>query len=277
MQMKKCLLALPLAAALFAQLSPEKPIATLNGRPITRAEFERLLIPLSPANKLVVMRDPQSFLNNIAWLEVMLKLAEGKKLDEKSPYRERIHQIRSQILAQALVDDYANNIRILPDVQRKYYDENRAKYKQVKGRLIFIPKGDTEAAAKKKADAIAGQARLGADFIKLVREHSQDPATKAKDGLLDETVTQAAAKIPEPMRNAILALKSKGETTGPVLLPNGYYIFQATEIVEPSYEQIRDDVYKEIQNNEVQKWVEGLRNQASAKIEDPAYFQQSAK
>jgi peptidyl-prolyl cis-trans isomerase C len=286
--MKKCLLALPLAALLAQtppQTKPDEVVANLNGRASTRAEFERLLLPLSPANKLVVMRDPSNFLQNLAWLEVMVKMAEEQKLDRESPYRERIEQLRSQILAQALVDTYSNNVKIMPDVQRKHFDDNKAKYKQVKGRLIFIPigqadgakKGLSEEEAKAKANAVAGQAKMGADFVKLVREHSQDPGTKSKDGDLGEAVNQSATKIPEPMRNAILALKSKGQTTDPVRLPNGYYIFQATEVTEPTYDQVRDEIYKELQNAEVQKWVDGLRKQATAKVENPAYFQQGSK
>jgi len=287
--MKKCLLALPFAVVLAQaqapapDIKPDAVVVTMNGRAVTRAELERMLLPLPPASKATIMRDPQAFLQNLAWLEAMVKLAEEKKLEQQSPYRERIEQLRSQILAQALVDDYSNHIHILPEVQRKYYDANRAKYKQVKGRLIFVPvegsgkKALTEAEAKTRAETIVKQARMGADFVKLVREYSEDPVTKAKDGLLDETITQGTAKIPEPMRNAMLTLKAKGEITNPVRLPNGFYIFQATEVLDQPYDEVRDDIFKELQNAEVQKWVDGLRKSSSAKVENPAYFQMGAQ
>ena len=301
--MRTPLLVLLLAGALDAQnpsqpkpapaakeLAPDSVVATLNGRPITKAEMDRILIPLSPTNRMVVMRDPQAFLNEYAWWEVIAKMAEKAGLENKSPYRERIDQSRRQILVQAMADEATNGVRVMLEEQQKYYNENKDKYREVKGRLLFVPAGAqpgkepepgkkvlTDEEAKNKAQTLAAQARMGADFVKLVREHSEDASTKKRDGDLGVAVRSNTQQVPEPMRNAILTLKAVGQVAGPVRLENGYYLFQATEVRNVPFEEVRDEIYKELQNQQFQKWLEETRKQSSAKVEAPAYFQQGAK
>jgi hypothetical protein len=271
-----------------ARIVPEGVVATINGRPITKAEMERLLIPLSPANKQVVMRDPQRFLEEYAWFEVIAKEAEKNNLADQSPYRERIAQGRNQILVQAMVDEITNGVRILAEQQKKYYDEHKGDFREVKGRLLVLPFGHAgstppqgmdkvmpEDEARKKADQIVGQARLGADFAKLVAEHSGHVDSRGKGGDLGMSIRKDTQQVPEPMRKAIMALSKANETTAPIRLDNGYYIFQATEVIDPPYDKIKDDIYKELQQLEVRKWLDETRKRSSAKVENPAFFQGS--
>src|SRR5258708_4163572 len=79
-----------------------------------------------------------------------------------------------------------------PADQKKYYDDNIDKYREVKIKMIMTPflaamesggkKALTEAEAKAKADSVVRLARSGVDFVKLVKEHSEDPGTMGRDG-----------------------------------------------------------------------------------------------
>ena len=60
---------------------------------------------------------------------------------------------------------------VLPEQQKKFYDEHTDRYREVQAKLIYIPfswdGGENE--AKSKAEKVVQQARGGVDFLKLVK------------------------------------------------------------------------------------------------------------
>jgi parvulin-like peptidyl-prolyl isomerase len=73
------------------------------------------------------------------------------------------------------------------------------------------------------------------------------------------------------MRTAILAAKA-GDVVGPLRSANGFYIFRVENTAVLPLEQVRDDIYKEIQNAGMMDWLSEMRNKTSVKIENEAYF-----
>ncbi len=78
----------------------------------------------------------------------------------------------------------------------KYYDSNKQKYTQVRVKAIYIAFNDdaaassaskgkkplSEAEAKAKAVKLLAAIKGGADFVKLVKENSDDETSREKDG-----------------------------------------------------------------------------------------------
>ena len=119
------------------------------------------------------------------------QIALEKKLDEQSPTKERIMWDRLFNLYQATLEDVFATATVDPNEIVNYYGKNKDSFKQVKVKAIYIPFADapaaedkslTEAQAKAKADKLVAQAKSGADFVKLVKENSEDDPSKAKDG-----------------------------------------------------------------------------------------------
>ena len=76
--------------------------------------------------------------------------------------------------------------------QQAYYDQNKTQFEQVTIKLIHISfssapstgaagkKHLSEDEAKAKAEQLVKEVKAGADFVKLVKENSDDESTKAK-------------------------------------------------------------------------------------------------
>ena len=96
----------------------------------------------------------------------------------------------------------------------KYYDSNKQKYTQVRVKAIYIAFNDdaagssaskgkkplNEAEAKAKADKLLAAIKGGADFVKLVKENSDDETSREKDGDLPPCAAATTSPTPSARR-----------------------------------------------------------------------------
>jgi peptidyl-prolyl cis-trans isomerase D len=112
---------------------------------------------------------------------------------------------------------------------QKLYDDNRANYvldERRRARHIVISvTGDDEAAALKKAESVAAEARTGKDFAELAKQYSSD-ATAGQGGDLGFVQQRDFAG---PLGDTLFALKV-GEVSAPVKSQFGYHILKLEEI-----------------------------------------------
>ena len=129
-----------------------------------------------------------------------------------------------------LVDQTAifDSLALTDDEVRQYYDANLSQYQtpgQVRASHILLRvDGDDEAVAA-RAGELAAEARGGADFAELAREHSQDETNAATGGDLGSF--GRGRMVPE-FENAAFAL-AEGEISEPVRSPFGYHVIHVTE------------------------------------------------
>ena len=110
-----------------------------------------------------------------------------------------------------------NQIVVQPGEIVKHYDSNKRKYTHVRVKAIYIAFSDdaaagsrdkgkrplTEAEAKAKADKLLAAIKGGADFVKLVKENSDDETSRQKDG--DFATLRSSDNIPDAFRTAVFA------------------------------------------------------------------------
>ena len=129
-----------------------------------------------------------------------------------------------------LVDQTAifDGLTLTDDEVRQYYDANLSQYRtpgQVRASHVLLRvDGDDEEVAARAAE-IAAEARSGADFADLAREHSQDETNAAAGG--DLGLVERGRMVPE-FENAAFAL-AEGEISDPVRSPFGYHVIHVTE------------------------------------------------
>jgi peptidyl-prolyl cis-trans isomerase C len=109
----------------------------------------------------------------------------------------------------------------------------------------------------------------GADFVALVREHSEDAASKAKDG--DFGTFRRSDKIPEPIKAAIFSLRP-GEVSRPVRQPNGFYLFRVEELKTPTLDDVRQELIPAAKTAKFTEWFEGVRASIRVEFENEEYF-----
>jgi hypothetical protein len=255
------------------EVAPDAIVATVNGQKMTADQVRKMVSGLPPQVHNAFTNDPKQFMKEYAWYQIQQASAVKNGLETKSPWKELLEFQRMMTLVQAEWNDAYLRVEVTPEQQQKYYESNKEKYRETKAKLIYIPFTDaaSEADAKSKAEKVAQQARTGADFVSLVKEYSQDSASKGQNGDIGMAIRSTTTQIPEPMRNAILALKS-GQVSEPLRHQNGYYVFRAESAGVLPYEKVKDEIYKELKDVGFKEWQEKTKAQSSVQFENEAFF-----
>ena len=276
--------ALLFAAALPLLAQSDAIVAEVNGQKLTAEDVKKILAGTPAQARATFFQNPEQFMKEYAWYKHIEGLAARRKLDEQSPYRELLEFNRMLTLVQAMYNQANTDVVVQREEEKAYYDANKDKFREVQAKLIYIPfsaEGDgkkvlNEAAAKAKAETIVKQARGSADFVKLVKEHSEDPGSVAQNGDVGTGVRSTTAHIPEPMRKAVLALQP-GQVSDPVRHENGYYVFRAESADVLPYEKVREEIYKELKTAGFRKWQQKTQAESSFKVTNEELFRTLAK
>jgi peptidyl-prolyl cis-trans isomerase C len=251
-----------------------------DGTRFTMGDFRRFYAVLSPAQQQVALQDRMKFLQQWAFFRKLTRMAVEDKLDQRSPYKEVLEQQRMQILSEAKIADAINQVVVQPAQIVNAYENQKIRFAQVKVKAIYIAFGGsepagggrkplTESQALAKAKKLVADIRAGADFVKLVKENSDDETSRAKGGDFD--TLRYTDNIPDAFRSAVFALKP-GEVTEPLLQPNGYYLLRAEEVTYRPLSEVRDEIYSELKNALAKEWLERLNRETSVKVVNPAFM-----
>ena len=247
-----------------------------DGYTLTYGEMRIFMSTMPAEMQQAAMRDRKSFVSQFGLMRKLSALAEKDGLHEQSPSKEIIQFQRMQVLTGAQINRAMDQIRIPPEEIAKQYEAGRERYTQVRVKAIYISfvsgpaptaskkKALTEAEARIKMEKLAKEVRAGADFVKMVKLHSEDQTSAAKDG--DFGNIRRSDSLPDAVRNAIFALK-EGEVSEPVRQPNGYYLFRAEKVATQPLPEVRDEIFNELKQTSFRKWMEEM--QASAKLQTP--------
>jgi parvulin-like peptidyl-prolyl isomerase len=270
------------------ETKPDAVVAVVNGKKITADEVKKMIATVPQQAQQAFSNNPQQFMREYAWYMHLQTMAEKATIDKESPYKERLEFQRMLTLVQAMYDVALRDVAVSRDEEKAYYAANQQKFREIQAKLIYIPfssgegaasagkKVFTEAEAKAKAESLTKQARSGADFVKLVKENSEDPGSKAQNGDIGVGVRPTTTHIPETMRNSILAL-SQGQVSDPVRHENGYYVFRAESVGVLPYEKVREEIYKELKQQGFRKWQKQTQTESAIQFDNEAFFNSLAK
>jgi parvulin-like peptidyl-prolyl isomerase len=249
-----------------------------DGVKLTMGDFKKIFAVLPPDNQPMVLRNRKNFLQQWAFMRKLAQMAEKQKLDLEPPTREQLEYSRLMILSQAKLSEamYATNVE--PAEIVKFYDTDKERFKEVRVKAIYVSFGKGETAptedeAKAKATRLLAEIRGGADFVKLVKENSDDETSKAKDG--DFATLRRNDNIPDAIRAAVFALK-QGEVTEPVRQPNGFYLLRADEVSYRPLSDVRGEIFTQLQQQHYTQWLEQTNKDTKVEIASPAFLGESA-
>ena len=282
------------AAGLWAQPAPPKEtepddedvLATLDdGHKLTYGELKAMAGALPPQMQQTAMRDRKAFVRQLALMRKLSRLAEENKLDQKTPTRELLLFNRMYVLMGAQINFAVDTAVVPPEQLQKFYDANKDRYSQVKVKVIYVgfssnpaaaPPGKkylSEVEAKAKIEKLRAEIVAGADFVKMVKQHSEDQASVEKDG--DFGNIRRNDNLPEAIRNAVFALKP-GELSQAIRQPNGFYLFRAEEVSTRAFQQVRDEIFNEVKQLQFKQWMEQTEKGLNVKYVNEAFFNQPA-
>jgi peptidyl-prolyl cis-trans isomerase C len=263
------------------KLPPDAVIAEYgDGKKLTYGELQKFMSILSPQMQQNALRSRKEFVERYVLMRRLSEIAEQDKLAETSPYKEALESYRMNMLMQAEINKVVNAFTIAPEDAQKFYDHNKSRFEQVNLKVIYIPftnspataadgkKRFSEQEAKAKAEQLIKETKAGADFVKLVKENSEDATTKAKDG--DLTVARSD-NLPEAIRTVALALKP-GELSDPVRQPNGFYIFRGESVSSKPFAEVRNQIFAELKDAKMKDWLESTTKSLNIKLENDEFF-----
>ena len=292
---KSALALLSLSLLAWSQNLPIAPpaeavVAVVNGRRITKSDYQRMLEAQDPNMRALAQKQPKAFLEQFAMYETVLAAAEKAGLDQQSPFKERIAMSRRQILVTGLIDERHKAFNASPAEIEQHYQKTKDNYRQAIVRVIFISgvmetrnldtkqvtKAATPEEIQAKAEAAARRAREGEDFAAIARELSDDPASGRKGGEFPHPIRPNSTNVPPNMRDAILAAKA-GEVVGPIKHTTGFYVFKIESNGQATLEQVREDIVKELKDTRLKQWLDEFKKSSSATVEDETLLSEAAK
>mgnify|MGYP000947243168 CR=1 FL=1 len=286
----------PAKAEAKPPVKPDTVLFKVGDRPVTAAEFERVIATFPPEIAQSAKNNPRQVMQSYYLMQSLSKRAEDEKLDQTSPFKEQLALQRMQYLATQIVNRESSRITVAEnDVQAKYEADKAEKYEQAKLSAIVIMYTDPKTAvaqvdmsnpkkmepkpvsgvrlepeAKKIADDVVAKLRAGADFAALAKEKSDDKNSAAKGG--DFGVIRRSDRVPDDLKRAAFALKP-GEVSEPIKQPLGFYIVKLEDRKVQPFTEVRAMVENELKQERFQKWMSGLQKEYEVSLETPSYFE----
>jgi foldase protein PrsA len=278
--------ALLLGASLTACSSGGAAVATVNGQPISQADFQSKL-ESSPVARNILQQMVQEALidqyaktNNITVTDDEVNAREDQlkanfpngSWDEMLKARNLTESDVKQALKEQIILDkaLAKQVTITPSQIKQYFDKNHAAFdkpEQVQARHILVP----DLATANKVEALLKQ---GKSFSDLAKQYSTDPGSKDKGGELGWFRRGQMV----PAFDKVAFSLPVGATSQPVKSPFGYHIIQV-EGKQPGQQatlanstpRITEMLRQQQEAPLIQPFLQGLQQKATITVNDPRF------
>ena len=139
-------------------------------------------------------------------------------------------------------------VQVTDEALREYFEQVKDRFTTAERRharhiLITTGEGVDDAAAQKKAEQLAAQAKQGADFAKLATDNSKDPGSAQQGGDLGWA---ERGMFVGPFEDALFAMQPN-EIRGPIKTQFGYHVIKL-EAIEAGRSKTFDEARVEIED-----------------------------
>jgi len=245
-----------LAAPAIAQTTATK-VATVNGVAIPKSRADAIVKASGqPDSEQIRARVREQLID----LELLVQEANRKGLAKSAEVQQQLEFQRSQLLANAAVQDYLRANPITDDALKAEYERIKAQAgdKEYHVRHVLVEKEDD-------AKDIIAKLKSGAKFEDLAKASSKDPGSKDRGGDLEWNTPAGYVK---PFSDAMVTLQKGQYTQTPVQTQFGWHVILLEDVRPtkfPPFDDVKNEIRQRLQQQSVQKHVADLR--AKAKVE----------
>ena len=176
-----------------------------------------------------------------------------------------LKDLRTRMLSEKIFEEITSEVEVTDEDIQAYYEENKAQFEQPASREVRHILVKTQA----KANQIHRQLENGADFAKLAKEFSEDPASAEQGG---NFTAQKGATV-APFDEVAFELET-GELSDPVKTQFGWHVIEAVADVEDAAtqelaeveEQISTTLLEEKKNARINEWVQELEDRFADQV-----------
>lgn len=240
-------------------------VAHVNGEPISKRMFEFHLAHRTGGQAhLAQPEQREELLKELIDMTLLAQEAAREGLTDDEEVAARLENVRSAVLAQALVEDMLQQQPDDAAIQAEY-DQRFGGEQQVEYHARHILVED-----KAKAEALIAKLDKGADFAKLAEENSTGP-TGPNGG--DLGWFQPQQMVP-PFAEAVQKLEPGSYGQAPVETQFGWHVIKLEEtrpVAPPPLDEVREQLAAVLQQQRVETHLADLRKQADVRMmEQPA-------
>ncbi len=231
-----------MSAMAWAQ-NADPVIMTINGKPVTRGEFEYAFNKNGNIEGAVEKKTVEEYADMFVNYKLKVAAAEAEHLDTLSSFRKEFSQYRDMQLTPYLIDE-----AFIDSVARSIYQRSADILKgqdmlRLAHILLVVPQDASEKQAANmvyRADSLLKLVRNGEDFADLARRYSGDPGSANKGGELPWIGPGMTLK---EFEEAAYKLNEGNPLSEVVKTSVGYHIIKLLErkALEP-YEQLKDEI-----------------------------------
>jgi peptidyl-prolyl cis-trans isomerase C len=249
--------ATPVATDKAAAPAPA-PVATIDGAPISRVEYDiylKSLLQGRPTAELTAEQRGQ-VLDELISMQLLASQG-GKDGIEKDPdVAARLNVVRLRVLADSESQKYLKDKEPTDAELHAEYDTAIATMDKTEyhARHILVP-------TKEQADQVIKKIKGGAKFEDVAKAQSTD-GSKANGGDLGWFTLTRMAK---PFGDAVKILKKGEMTQEPVQTQFGWHVIKledTRETAPPPFEQVKQQVNNGVIQKKLQAYVDGLKKNA---------------
>ena len=251
------------AAPTASTAAPTSPtLATVNGAPISRAEFDsflRSLLQGKPVPPNLTAEQKGQVLDQLITMQLLSAQALKDGSDKDPEVAATLEVARMHILADGESQHYLKTQEPSDAELKTEYDSDVAQMDKTEyhARHILVP-------TKEKADALIKKLKGGAKFEDVAKAESTDNS-KTNGGDLGWFTTNHMVK---PFGDAVKNLKKGEMTQEPVQTQYGWHIIKledTRDVTPPPFEQVKAQVQKNLVQKKLLAYIDDLKK--NAKIE----------
>jgi peptidyl-prolyl cis-trans isomerase C len=237
------------------------PVATVDGTPITRAEYDfyiKRLLQGRPNTELTT-EQKNGVLDDMIGMQLIADQAVKDGLDKDPEVATSLQVLRLRILADAQSQKYLKDKEPTDADLHADYDAAVAGLDKTEyhARHILVP-------TKEQAEAVIKKIKGGAKFEDVAKAESTD-TSKANGGDLGWF---SLARMAKPFGDAVKTLKKGEMTQEPVQTQFGWHVIKLEDTREappPPFEQVKQQVTNNVMQKKLAAYVDTLKK--NAKIE----------
>ena len=247
-------------AATPAPEAPAERVATVNGKPVPKSEFDLYVTNMTrQAGRDVTEEQKGEMLDQYIKMQLAAEEAEKSGVEKDQKVRDQLALVRMQVLLESGMQKYLDTHPVDDSELRPEYDRQVAALpREYHARHILV---DDQAAA----ESITQELQKGADFEKLAKKRSKDPGTGKSGGDLGWNTLES---WDPPFAEAVRLLAPGELTKQPVHSQYGWHVIKLEEsraANAPPFEEVKDRVKTLVQRKKLATHLDELVK--AAKIE----------
>lgn len=211
---------------------PKTPVAEINGRKITQADYEAYLARMPRLARAEFSGDAgrNRVIEHMVEKEMLLLAAKADGIDRDEVVRAQLEESERETIVQAYLDKKREEAgKITEDEVRAYYESHKEEFtteEALRVRLLAIPD-------RKRLEGIRNLVVQGAlSFEDACRKHSDNPEIAAAGGLVPEWVRRGRA-VPwignHPVFHEVAFAAKVGEISPVFETPKGFLFIRVEE------------------------------------------------